>query len=672
MKDVLKLYVRVFMFLFPIVFLPISVDPFGTGKNLIIIAMGILGVLLWTISLLTNKDEGFRSNKVLLFMLVLTIWSWIGWWREVPGVRMRSLVSIGGVGTITGLLAWFFLWLQVTDKAEEKKQINCITAAGILTTITSIVVFLIPSSKMPIVWPKDTMLLSLNSAWSLTGSLVNEGVLLVFLVAVWGKRLLEKLRSTNSDDYMNEAVITALLTLALFLDCFRMFKTGWVNLDGTSGWIIAVEAFKRSPFFGIGPGNFLEAFNSYRPISFNATAAWANTFNISSNGILELWTELGSVGLVIVAWIGWQLVRQKRTYAYVLAMAMGLMAILLPMNLMGLVILTWILAVSVFEEKKVDLRLNLGDSGFNAAPWLVGLGITGVSVLGAYWTGRIVIGDVYMRNSFLAAAKNDGGGTYNLQIKAIGMNPYLADYRRVYSQTNLALASTILSNKDVSDDDKQKASVLVQQSVREAKAAISLDGMNPVYWSNLAAIYRQLIGVVDGSADWSFQAYQQAASLSPADPMVRLDMGGLLYAAARYDEADRVFEQVVTDKQDFANGWYNWAYTAKQTGNLSTAVQRLNQAVALVPVNSGDYSKASKELADWQKQLDEAVKKQQAAAQQQAAKQPETLKTAEPLPTTNPADQVNVPSGEMQPPTTDQGANQTIEATPTPKAPVKK
>jgi Tfp pilus assembly protein PilF len=212
----------------------------------------------------------------------------------------------------------------------------------------------------------------------------------------------------------------------------------------------------------------------------------------------------------------------------------------------------------------------------------------------------------------------------------------------------MALAKTILSAKTVSDDDKQKASVLIQQAVREGKAAISLDPNNPNYWLNLASIYRDLIGVVDGSADWSFQAYQQATYLEPANAVTKLEMGGLLYAAGRYDEADRVFEQVVTEKADYANGWYNWAYSAKMSNKLPDAVTRLTQALALVSADSGDYDKASKELTAWQKELDAATK--QAAA---AVKPPETLQTAQPLPTTSKSNPVNVPTGELQPPTTE-------------------
>jgi tetratricopeptide (TPR) repeat protein len=281
---------------------------------------------------------------------------------------------------------------------------------------------------------------------------------------------------------------------------------------------------------------------------------------------------------------------------------------------------------------------------------LIGVGF------GGYWSGKMFFGDFYMRKALVAASENDGVKTYELQIKAIGINPNLASYRKIYSQTNLALTQSLLSNKDITDADKEKASTLVQQSVREAKAAISLNQKNPEYWYNLAGIYKSLIGLVDGAADWSYQAYQQAIILDPVNPMLYLDMGGLFYAANSFEDADRAFEEVVVNKGDFANGWYNWANSAKKLGKLDMAVARLEQALKLVPADSGDYETASKELEVWKKELDEAIKKQQELLKQQqeaqasTPKQPETLKTPEPLPTVGEEERVDVPAEQLQPP----------------------
>ncbi len=639
MKEFSKYYVRLFMFLMPILFLPVSIDAFGMGKNVLIMMLTLGALVVWLLDVLINKKESLQVSWGWWLMLIVVGWAWIGWYRMMPGVRMKSVVDITGVGMLTTGLVWFFLWLQTTSVEERRKQLNWLTGAGVLVAITSVIIFLIPNAKLPINWPKSNPLVSINANWSLMGSIVAETWLLLFLILGWGKRLMVKLRD---GDYILEAVVTSFLSLVLALDIFKIFKSGWFNLDGATAWAVAVETFKRSPIWGVGAGNFAEAFNKFRPESYNLTANWANGFLHSSNGILNLWTELGVVGMIvgIIAIMG------MRKGGHIgppvlgnlpILVVMVLAGLFLPVSLVGMMMIIWVV-VGVAETKKINLVVKIGENGFNVAPWVLVLVLGGGAIFSGYWLTKIVMADVYMRQSLVAAAKNDGGSTYNLQIKAIGLNPNMGDYRRAYSQTNLALASTLLTDKNITEENKQKASTLVQQAVREGKAAIALDGNNPSYWTNLASIYRQLVGVVDGAADWSYQAYQQAVVLEPANPISKLDLGGLLFAANKFDEADRIFEQVVTAKPDFANGWYNWAYSAKKLNKLEFAVARLTQAIALVPTTSGDYEKASGELETWKKEL--------AASTEATAPKAETLKTAEPLPTGGKNDQVIVPTGE--------------------------
>ncbi len=650
--SITRYYVRAFMFLFPLLFLPVVIDSFGMGKTMLVLGLGLVGLLMWSLEMIIKKENGLKFNKAFGMLLLLVVWAWVGWYRLPEGVRMRSLTDFVGMGAMMAVLIWSFLWLQVNDKEERRKQLNWLTGAGVVITIASLVVFLIPVGRLPITWPTGEPLVSIGETWSLTGSLLSEVILLAFLVVTWGKRLANKLKSEDSG-YVIEAIMMAVLTLALMLGIFRIVKTGWVNLDMTSAWAVAVETFKRSPIWGVGPGNFIEAFNFYRPASYNLTSTWANGFLHSNSGILNLWTELGAVAMVILGMVISWVLKLKKNFDFGVILMMGVVALFLPVNLVGLMLLAWTMMMLSGEGKRFGLTLKVGDNGFNVAPWvMVGLLLMGV-VYGGYWSYRILAGDITMRQSLLAAGKNDGGGTYNLQIKAIGLNPTLAEYRRVYSQTNLALAKTLLVNENLSDEDKEKASTLIQQSVREAKSAIALDENNPMYWSNLAAIYRDLVGVVDGAADWSFQAYQQAAVFDPSNPVIKLELGGLLYAAERYDEADRVFEQVVSAKPDFANGWYNWAYSAKKMNRLGDAVQRMQQAVALVPVTSGDFEAASKDLTEWKKELDAAIAKNNEAAAAAAAEaaKPETLKAPQALPTTTSEERVDVPADQLGVPT---------------------
>lgn len=627
MKKVLSIYLRVCLVLLPIFYLPIVVDAFGLGKNLMIFGAMSIGLILWGISLLTDKESKIVMSKGWGWLVALSIWATIFWFLGETGVRARTLLGVPGLGMLWAVTIWMFLWAQVEEK-RNGGELGWLTVAGLLTAVTSLIVFLIPVSKLPWSWPEKNPLITLAQGWSLVGSVWGEIWLLMILGIMWLVKLLAKVKTRSG--YIKELIITAVLVLVLFLDVFKMVKNGWGYLGVKEGWAIATESLKNKPLQGVGVGNFLEAFYWWRPASFNSSKNWTGTYSWSTNGGLQLWTEMGLVGLVLGILVLLAIAKgQKENKRKKITLLLGLILALTPIDLVAYFLVMWLVTKDL-KSKEVRLVLRGGESGFNLAPIIVAVLAFLISGLGLYNGTRIFLGDFNLRKSVLAAARNDGSQTYNWQIKAITANPNNAEYRRIYSQTNLALATSILSNKEMTDDQKEKASVLIQQAVREGKAAVALDTKNPLYWSNLASIYRQLVGSVDGAADWSYQAYNEAVALDPVNPSLRLEFGGLMFAAGGYDEADRLFEQVVSLKSDLANGWYNWAYTAKKKNNLAAAINRLNQALTLVPADSGDYDTASKELEAWKKEYDALVKKQSEAASQQ--KQAETLKLPEALP----------------------------------------
>lgn len=659
MDTIFKIYVRIIFFLFPIIFIPVVVDGFGLGKNIALAVMAFLALVLWAVKLIIGKEKVVKTNKLFWLFLALVVWSGVTFFRLGTGSRMVSLMNPMGIGTVVSLFVLFFVLIQNNDKEENEKQFLMLTISGILAGLVSLIVFLLPASKLPLSIPKNNPLISINAAWSLVGSTWAEVALFLFIVLGWLKKLLKKIKEkTEISGYLVEVIAVAFFSLLFLLGVYKIIKAGWVFLDLNSAWIIAVETFKKHPIFGMGIGNFLEAFNSYRPASFNLTKYWSGSFSGSSMGILQIWTELGIVGLLLSFYlvaIVWKFRKTTKFWQLALFLAISLF---LPLNLVTVFLLIWMLSNGIVETKETKLILNVGEKNFNVMPYVVALLALVVVGFGGFWTVRIFLGDFYMRESLVAAAKNDGSKTYELQIKAIGLNPYSSSYRQMYSQVNLSLAQTLLSQSEVSDDDKAKASTLIQQAVREGQAAITLSQKNPEHWYNLAGIYKSLAGVVsDDVVTWSYQSYQQTMALNPVNPIYSLDMGGLLYAAGDFEQADRAFEETVKNKSDFANAWYNWANSAKKLNKIDVAVARLEQALKLVPADSGDYETAAKELEVWKKELEEAIKRQQELMKQQAdaqaaatPKQPETLKTQEPLPTMGAEEKVNIPASQLEAP----------------------
>lgn len=649
MDKILKIYVRVFLFIFPLFFLPVITDGYGSGKNFLLIFGAVIGMGMWVLSMLLGKKNEIQIHRGWWMWVLLSVVAVLSWTKVPIGIQAKSWIQPMGLSTILSITAWIWLFLQVKDDQEGGKQIKWLTAGGIVLVVISLITFFIPTAKFPIVFPKETQLVVVTQGWSMAGSILAEASLLLVLFGWWIGQLVINYKSNKN--YIGAAVLTAILALGLFLDGYKLVKFGVFGLDLTSSWVIAVEAFKQSPLWGVGISNFNRGFQAFRPVLFNITALWNQAeIALSGVGLFHFWTELGTVALLVFLWLTSVVIKSlKKGILWWLTLLILVLVLVLPLQILSLFLLGWLMAIT-FRERKTSLVFRVGERGLNILPALTGL-VMFLLVAGAMlMSGRMVLADYYFRQSLVAAAKNDGGATYQIQIKAIEVEPNLAEYRRIYSQTNMALAKVLLANNDISEEDKQKVSVLLQQAVREGKAAVALDGLNATYWTNLAVIYRDLIGVVDGAADWSLQAYQQAVVLDPVNPSLRLDLGGLLYAAGRYDEADRSFEQVVLAKSDFANGWYNWAFSAKKMNKLPEAIQRLSQAVALVPVTSGDYESASKELTTWKKEYDEAVAKAQAAQAPVPTKVPESLTVPEAIPSVGNEERVNVPAEDLAPP----------------------
>jgi len=666
MTKILKIYTRVVLLLVPFFFLPAIYDSFGLGKSGFVLVTGVVGLILWALGLFLDKKNEVKFSKWLWWVLILLGWSLVSFWKMTTGGRARSIASSMGVGGLAGLAIWFFLWLQVRDKEETKKQMFFLTISSVVVGVISLVSFMIPTSKLPLSWPTNNPIVSITEGWSVTGSLMAEAVLFLLVLINWAKILSAKVKSkADFGSYFKEAIGVAFFGLMLILDIYRIFKQGWVYLDGTSSWVIAVEVLKNNPIFGVGLGNFVEAFSRFRPASFNMTAYWSSTFGSSMMGILQWWTELGIVGLAIIAIMavsGW---KNRREGGFGTWGLLGLLVLVLPPTYLTVFLLFWALALNAGEAKEAKMVLPVGEKGMNIMPYVAALVVVVVSGVCGYRAVRVLLGDYYWRASLLAASENDGSGAYNLEIKAIGMNPNLADYRAVYSQTNLALAQAILSvdeGTELTETEQEQASTLIQQAVREAQSAVTLDGNIPAYWSNLGSIYKSLVGVVDEALTWSVQSYQQASALDPVNPTYNMELGSIAYGAEDYASAERYFEEVVTDKSDYANAWYNWAYAAKQQNSLQNAVTRLQQALSLISSDSEDYAAAKEELDSWTEELNtalaqyqEQLQQQQAAQQQEAGTttQPtstEPLTTPEPLPTEGMEEQVNVPAEDLEPP----------------------
>jgi tetratricopeptide (TPR) repeat protein len=231
-----------------------------------------------------------------------------------------------------------------------------------------------------------------------------------------------------------------------------------------------------------------------------------------------------------------------------------------------------------------------------------------VSIASFYFLLRAYAGETFFFLSLRAASANDGTKTYNRQIQAIQANTFLSRYHIAYSQTSLQLANSIAANLNNSSAsasasadpstvaDRQLVGQLLQQAIKEAKTAVSLNTRNVTAWENLGLTYQTIIPVASEAANWALSAYQTAATLDPANATLYVNVGSVFVAQKQYDAAIAAFIRAIQLDKSYANAYYNLANAYKLKGDTVNEAKVLTDTLKLVAPASVDYYKIKNEL----------------------------------------------------------------------------
>jgi len=420
-------------------------------------------------------------------------------------------------------------------------------------------------------------------------------------------------------------------------------------------WTIAIDVLKapRTALIGVGPENYSAAYQQLRPVWTNSTTWWSSTFGQAANVPLTLLATTGLLGLLAWAFFFLRSFNFARTqFAHEPALATVvitalLLQLVLPLNMVLLAILASALAFLLANHQgkktfsihlfRIEKNASSGDSEEVAQPHFLfsflPFVLSGVVlVAGLYGIGRAQAASYTFFQSSLSLQKNDAVKTYELQQTATQLNPYLPILRSNFALTNLAIATALSNKTDATEAEKQQVGQLIQQAIREARAATLLRPQDSQTWQTLAQIYRSLIGSAEGADQWASSAYVQAISLNPNDPHLRIELGSLLFSQQKFGDANLLFKQAAELKPDLPNAYYNWANGLRATGELEAAKLTYQKTLTLLPANSDDYTKVNQELESLEKEIETTNKKS------------DSTKTGSAAPTTTPAQESVIPS----------------------------
>ncbi|MDE2588763.1 MAG: tetratricopeptide repeat protein, partial [Patescibacteria group bacterium] len=250
--------------------------------------------------------------------------------------------------------------------------------------------------------------------------------------------------------------------------------------------------------------------------------------------------------------------------------------------------------------------------------------VTGVI---GFYSVTYVLADMAFNDSLNAANQNNGSLTYQKQVEALTLFGYRDSMYRVFSQTNIQLANSILAlssskGQQPSAQAQQTAISLIQQAITAGRSATTISPINTLNWQNLASVYRSLIGFGQNAENFAIASMQQAIVLDPTNPQEYLTLGGLYYQLGQYDNAIRQFQTAINLKPDYANAYYNLGHSFEQKGDLQTAVTDYQIVRQLVAADKNNASKIDAEIAAVQAKL--GSNSQNAQAQQANFKAPAT------------------------------------------------
>lgn len=633
LKNISLACLSIAFILTPLFFLPITTDFFQLNKQILFTFLTAAALISWLFYNWTQKSIKITVSPLLLPLLSLAA-------VTIISVLLNSPKNPEAWLTRPALMVVMFVYFLLTttllsNSQAVRKVLHWLMITGLIVAVATIL------SVMGVTETLKLPAFLTSRAFNFTGSALN---LIAFFTSLLPISLILAFKVKSGPRKLLYFLTSGVIISSLILIGYQMLPGKNLSpllLPKLTGWSIAADTLKTKALFGSGPNDFLNQFTQFKPISLNRTNLWTVNFSASANEYFHILTTLGLAGLIAFLWLitAWyKLVKRDpgtRTTATQTALncavaIMFILALFIPLTAFSWIILAGYLSLSVALNKTKNLtkvKDIMTPVSFSAFPLIIGIPVLAGVLFSGYLTARAYLSEAYFQQSLLAADQNNGTATYNLQIKSIGLSPLVDRYHVVYSNTNLALANSLATKPELTDQDRQTITQLIQQSIREARSAVEINPKKASNWQNLANVYRSLINFAQGADEFATSAYTQAVQLDPANPALRLELGGMLYSLTKYDDAILNFQAAIQLKPDFANAYYNLSHSFDMQKKYLEAYQVMQQVEALLPADSADAVTVKTELADLKLKLP-----QEATQPQAASSQPKQLSEPSPAP----------------------------------------
>lgn len=599
-----KILSNALLFIFPLFFLPLTQDYFITGKFYLVGFFTLLLILNFALKLLSTKKINWHMEPLDLPVVIFATAAAFSVLFSSPN-KIQALLNPN-----FGLMTILFMTVLYFALSRTKIMTNWITLSSLVISLTAILVFFQPLKDITLSagaqFLKSPLFTPLGSQLDL---IVFLGFFAIINIAYTTVTIREKKAA------LLPLIILISNIVALGLTVYFVIINRIIVLPPlTLSWYAALETMKtvKTAIVGVGIDNFSTLFTKVKDLSYNQSDLWQiASFNIARNFPLHILIETGIIGLASFLFITVAAVKNalknanKLTY-FVIAY-MLLIVFLIPPSLPILFLIFALLSTvrGQVKDKKVFNMENLP---------LLYIGIFMVlmaAVAGSgYLLGRAYMAEYYFKQAINGLEQNNIKVVYdNMRVARI-LNPFEERFILNFSQTNLFIADNFARKAadKITEQDRQIIAQAIQAAISEGKGLVRLNPNKSQSYDNLAAIYKNIIPITEGSDVWAISSYQRAIVLDPINPRYRFNLGGVYYLLGRYGEAARLFEQAVTLKPDWPNAYYNLAWSYYQNEEYDKAASAMQNVINLTDKTRfpQDFERATKDLNDFKNKMDAA------------------------------------------------------------------
>lgn len=638
----------IFLIIFPVFILPQTTDPLILPKQIIFAAVVLLLLLLCGAKMISEGRVVIRRTP---FDLPVGLFAAAGIVSTILAVnRYDSIIALAPL--ILAVLSYFIVVNLLKDKSGVLFLISTLVLGGCLLSVFIILTFL-KIYVLPIEFTR-----AVN--FSPFGNLLDQAIYLAFILPlsafplIKGVKELGKLESRIAGFGISSIIVLAGLSVTIY----QLILQKPLLLPFNTGFQTAFAAISQDTtrtiqgfLFGSGFGTYMVDFTRFKSVAINLNPTlWGYTFFRSSSFVLEILATMGILGIAAFVFLIIKVLKElniskvtRENIALPALILIFAISFIFPLNFTSYVLLFIVLGIfAVYsslllsheghsQKRFFDVELSFvafkRQSGeAKKAKFLpVSFFILFILFIGvtSFYVGRYVASDILFQNSLIASSKNQGVEAYNSQLNAINIFPYRDSYYRVFSQTNLALANSLIAqqpkNSSPSSQIEQTVTTLIQQSINTARNATAVSPQSAINWQNLSSVYRSLIGFGKDAEKYAIIANQQAIMLDPNNPQEYLNLGGIYYGLGQWDAASSQFQTAINLKPDFPNGYYNLGHALEQKGDLKDALAQYQIVKTLVnndPVNS---KKISEEIDALQKRIGSAEQNSQGTTKTQSS-----------------------------------------------------